>query len=157
MASQRKMAVLPKWAGMFFMSVIMGGSGGGAQTDGRENKAISIRLRKGEVQAGRPRSPVEYPREKTKLGFMNSGVIMHPRIYMYINNTSSCCNRGGPVRVEVLAPGRFAAQGEGVLTVDCNLNLALVGRGHSVVGDALVVLRLLPLNLRDVQELPLAH
>lgn len=27
MASQRKMAVLPKWAGMFFMSVIMGGSG----------------------------------------------------------------------------------------------------------------------------------
>jgi len=27
MASQRKMAVLPKWAGMFFMSVIKGGSG----------------------------------------------------------------------------------------------------------------------------------
>lgn len=26
MASQRRMAVLPKWAGMFFMSVIMGGS-----------------------------------------------------------------------------------------------------------------------------------
>lgn len=28
MASQRRMAVFPKCAGMFFMSVIMGGSGG---------------------------------------------------------------------------------------------------------------------------------
>lgn len=81
------------------------------QTDGRENKAISIRLRKGEVQSGRPRSPAEHPRERTKLGFMNSGIIMHGRIYMYINNTSSCYNSGGPVRVEILAPGCFAARG----------------------------------------------
>ena len=50
MASQRKMAVLPKWAGMFFMSVIMGGSAG--ETEGGErrdkteggNSAISIHL-----------------------------------------------------------------------------------------------------------------
>lgn len=112
-ASQRKMAVLPKWAGMFFMSVIMGGSGGKrpTQTDGRENKAISIWLCKREVQSGRPRSPVEYPREKTKLGFMNSGIIMHGRIYMYINNTSSCYKSGGPVWVEILAPGCFATLG----------------------------------------------
>lgn len=44
-----------------------------------------------------------------------------------------------------------------MLTVDGDLDLALVGRRHSVVGDALVVLGLLPLNLRDVQELPFAH
>lgn len=35
MASQRKIAVLPKWAGMFFMSVIMGGSG--REKEGRKN------------------------------------------------------------------------------------------------------------------------
>lgn len=81
------------------------------QTDGGENKAISTRLRKGGVQSGRPRSPVEYPREKTKLGFMNSAVIMHGGIYMYINNTSSCYNSAGPVRVEILAPGCFEARG----------------------------------------------
>lgn len=48
MASQRKMAVLPKWAGMFFMSVIIGGSGRqthvGKEEKTRGNSAISKHL-----------------------------------------------------------------------------------------------------------------
>lgn len=45
----------------------------------------------------------------------------------------------------------------GILTVDCDLDLALVGRSNSIVRDALVVLGLLPFNLCDVEELPLTH
>lgn len=37
-----------------------------------------------------------------------------------------------------------------MLTVDRDLDFALIGRSHSVVGDAFVVLGLLPLDLRDV-------
>lgn len=44
-----------------------------------------------------------------------------------------------------------------MLTVDGDLDLALIGGSHSVVGDAFVVLGLLPLDLRDVQELTVAH
>lgn len=75
---------------------------------------------------------------------------------MYINNTSLCCNTAGPGWGELLGPGCNVSQRQ-ILTVDCNLNLALIGRSHSVVGDAFVVLSLLPFNLRDVQELPLTH
>lgn len=41
-ASQRKMAVLPKWAGMFFMSVIMGGSGGGHKQTEEKIKQLAF-------------------------------------------------------------------------------------------------------------------
>lgn len=40
MASQRRMAVLPRWAGMFFRSVIIGGSG--EQIKGRRIKQKGI-------------------------------------------------------------------------------------------------------------------
>lgn len=45
----------------------------------------------------------------------------------------------------------------GVLTVDRDLDLALIRRSHSIVGDAFIVLGLLPLNLCDVEELPFTH
>lgn len=58
--------------------------------------------------------------------------------------------------VELSPLGCCVAQ-EAILTVDRDFDLALIGRSHSIVGDAFVVLGLLPLNLRDVQELPLTH
>lgn len=75
---------------------------------------------------------------------------------MYINNTSLCYNTAHPGWGELLVPGCNVSQRQ-ILTVDCNLNLALIGRSHSIVGDAFVVLSLLPFNLCDVQELPLTH
>lgn len=88
MASQRKMAVLPKCAGMFFISVIMGGSAGGneggkhEQTQGR-NSAINIRLPSS--QSGQPRvaDKVEKPPKRAKLRCMNSYIIMHLQ-YLHI-------------------------------------------------------------------------
>lgn len=58
--------------------------------------------------------------------------------------------------VNLLSLGCYVAQ-RGILTVDCNLNLALIRWGDSIVGDAFVVLGLLPFNLCDVEELPLTH
>lgn len=62
-ASQRKMAVLPKCAGVFFVSVIMGGSsrrifqkrkgGNKGETEGG-NSAISIHLHHRDVESGMP-------------------------------------------------------------------------------------------------------
>lgn len=45
----------------------------------------------------------------------------------------------------------------GILTVDCDYDLTLVRRGHTIVGDTFVVLRLLPCDLCDLQELPLTQ
>lgn len=46
---------------------------------------------------------------------------------------------------------------DGGLTIDCDLDFALICGGHSIVGDAFVVLGLLPLDFCDVQELPVTH
>lgn len=77
MASQRRMAVFPKCAGMFFMSVIIGGSGRDTSRR-RKNKAISIRQhvweRFSRVRARE--SPWPFPREETELRFMNSCILM---------------------------------------------------------------------------------
>ena len=53
------------------------------------------------------------------------------------------------VGVELSPPGRRVVRSE-ILTVDRDLDLALIGRSHAVVGDAFVVLGLLPLDLGDV-------
>lgn len=78
MASQRRMAVFPKCAGMFFMSVIMGGSGRNTSRRKGENKAISIRLhmRESSSRVAAPESARPFPREETELRFMNSCIVM---------------------------------------------------------------------------------
>lgn len=52
--------------------------------------------------------------------------------------------------VECSPQGFCVQHTEGVLTVNRDFDLALVGRRHTVVGDAFIVLSLLPLDLRDV-------
>lgn len=86
---------------------------------------------------------------------MNSYIIMHP--FTYNINTSLCYFLGGRLASVEFSPlcGGVGWGGD-ILTVDGDLDLALVGLGHSVVGDALIVLPLLPLDLCDVDVLPFA-
>lgn len=132
-----------------------GGKNG--QTEGG-NSAISIHLpsprsrvrsARGCKQGGKP--PVE---NKIKMyEFIHNNAF---KVFTYIINASLCYNMGGPVWLELSPLGCCVAH-RGLLTVDRDFDLALIRRSHSIVGNAFVVLGLLPLNLCDVQELPLTH
>lgn len=56
-----------------------------------------------------------------------------------------------------MTTGPFCPTNREVLTVYSNSDLLLVRGSHTIVGDAFIVLGLLPLDLCDVQELPLSH
>lgn len=145
------MAVLPKWAGMFFMSVIMGGSvrkknkkqknkgGKNGQAEGG-NSAISICVTEKSSQV---RSA---PGVRLQNSPGENKIEMHKFIH---NNAPTGFTCISIIHHCAITLGCYVAQ-RGVLTVDCNLNLALIRRSHSIVGDAFVVLGLLPLNLYDV-------
>lgn len=79
MASQRKMVVLPKWTGMFFMSVIMGGSGrtregeNNGETEGGRQQLVYICLHR-EVKSGQHR--VDNPPVRATLRCISSYIMM---------------------------------------------------------------------------------
>lgn len=118
---------------------------------------MSIHLRHSEVESGqRWDSAAKSPGEnKIKMHeFIHNNA---PAGFTYISIIRHCVvTLELEFELNLLSLGCYVAQG-GILTVDCNLNLALIRRSHSVVGDAFVVLGLLPFNLCDVEELPLAH
>lgn len=97
-----------------------------------------------EVESGQPGvgRKVEKPPWRTKLRCMNSYIIMHLQ-YLHIPLIHHCAITW--VWAE-LSPLGYC----GTLTVDSDLDFALVRRSHSVVGDAFIVLGLLPLDLCDV-------
>lgn len=80
---------------------------------------------------------------------MNTYIKMHVQYNIYIHHCA--------ITLKIQCELNYHHWERGTLTVDRDLDFALIGRSHSIVGDAFVVLGLLPLDLCDVKELPFTH